>query len=226
MHIAEGTAMSVKAAMALALILASFVALMGCGEERTSSTGGQAKERTTIESMAEQETNTLARAGNAEAAAGDDGSGVVAQAGNAGARVGAVPARRESGKGMARSVAGEDHPQQVTLKVSGSPGSRFSGKCAVGDEGKAIGGRVPERYNYAPGDEKLDCEIRKGSQAGVLQIVLTAGDNIRSVQRIDARGGITQLTYSAGGSISSSTSSDSTSQTMTSSILSSSASLP
>jgi hypothetical protein len=69
--------------------------------------------------------------------------------------------------------------------------------CSVGGQEKVIGGRVPARYVYHPGGDKLGCEIRKEGR-GALEVILTAGSNVRSVQRTDAQESTINLAYSSG----------------------------
>jgi hypothetical protein len=92
---------------------------------------------------------------------------------------------------------------EVTLEVGGSEGTEFSGSCAVGDKETEVSGQVPESFVYELDGGRLDCEISAG---GDLEVVLAAGENTRSVQRIS--GGILNLTYE-NGRVSSSTSSGS-----------------
>ncbi|MDQ3639072.1 MAG: hypothetical protein M3426_13970, partial [Actinomycetota bacterium] len=77
----------------------------------------------------------VARAGDAEARA-DSGA---ARAGNARAGTGDAQARTggavitgNSKGGGAGNVEGKDGPQEVTLRVTGEPGTAFSGACSVG----------------------------------------------------------------------------------------------
>jgi hypothetical protein len=110
--------------------------------------------------------------------------------------------RTNDGEKATRRNAGNRY-QGVTLEIGGDPGTKFAGICSVGSEQNTIGGRVPARYVYEPGGDKLECEIRKRG-AGTLEIVLAAGNNVRSVQRTDALRSTINLAYSSSG-ISSST---------------------
>ncbi len=90
---------------------------------------------------------------------------------------------------------GETGPRKATIKIGGDPRAKFSGKCLVGEEEKAIDVRGPELYAYELGDEKLQCEIRKDGE-GALTVVLTSGDSVRSVQRAGGERSVTIIAYS------------------------------
>ena len=162
----------------------------------------------------------------AEARAGD----AVARAENSQARAGEAAREEDGGETPQKNAAGNDrprvdrprqsHPEELTLKVGGDPGSEFSGVCSLGKEEKTIGGSVPERYVFEPGDAELECEIRKEG-GGALEVVV-AGDNVRSVQRSGGAGEGTLRFVFSGDSISYSTSSIYLSQTAASSDRSSS----
>src|SRR4028119_210475 len=107
------------------------------------------------------------------------------------------------GTGNAQASGGSDK-DQARLEVRGSPGSAFSGSCAIGDEeSEEIDGKVPESFTYDLGGRALDCEI---SSDGNLRVEFTGGENAHSVQSIS--GGTLSLIYKDG-SISSVTSSSS-----------------
>ena len=163
-------------------VLASLSVLSACsgGEQAQDDTG------------AAQKRDNVARAGDSEARAGD----------GAGARAGRDKARKDGGEKPPERDA-KDRSRGVALKIGGDPGTKFHGTCTVGGEEKSIGGQVPARYHYKPSGGELECEIRKRS-AGTLEVVLAAGNNVRSVQQTNARGGIIQFAYSSNG-ISSST---------------------
>ncbi len=84
---------------------------------------------------------------------------------------------------------------EATLEIEGDEGTEFSGRCTVGDEENEIGGRVPERYTYELGGERLQCEITNEGSGG-LEVVFSAGESTRSVQRIS--GGTLNITYEDG----------------------------
>jgi hypothetical protein len=114
------------------------------------------------------------------------------------ARAGDVEARANGGEEVVGTNAGGGGAQEVTLEVRGDDGTRFSGVCFVGGEEKSINGRVPARYHYHPGGDKLECEIHKEG-GGSLEVVLTAGSNVHSVQRTNAQESTINFTYSSGG---------------------------
>jgi hypothetical protein len=183
-------AMSANAAIVFVAVLTSLSALSACGggEQARGNTDAQAgAERTTGEPVSAQERDPVARKEQATARAG-----AVARAGDdAVARAGSDEARTTYGK-EATGGDTEGRSQRVTLEIGGDPGTKFSGSCSVGGGEKTIGGWVPARYVYEPGGDKLECEIRKGG-AGTLEVVLAAGNNVRSVQRTDARDGTINL---------------------------------
>jgi hypothetical protein len=190
--------LSAKAAFALAVILASLPALASCGVSARSGDGSQPTgARTVVEEMAGQRTVDEPVSGRgAVARAGDD---VVARAGDAVARAGDVEARAKDEETKSADADSEHTSRKVTLEIRGERGTRFSGTCSIGGEERRIGGRVPQSYSYEPGGEKLECEIRKDGP-GALEVVLAAGNDVRSVQRQTGAGtGVIRLTYSGDG---------------------------
>ena len=117
-----------------------------------------------------------------------------ARTGDAEARVSAQANDREEVKGT--SAEADDTPHKVTVEVGGERGTKFSGTCSVGDEEKRIGRRVPQSYYWESSGEKLECEILKNGP-GALEVMVTAGDDVYSVQRQTGAGSSTiNLTYS------------------------------
>ena len=203
--------------MALAMILTPLLALTSCnadeqvraGDEETQASavahagavrtvGQTAGEHTASDPAAGREGGAIARAGdNAVARAGD---GAVARAGD-------VEARAKGGEDAVETNGESGSAQEITLEVGGDDGTRFTGVCSVGGQKKVIGGRVPARYVYHPGGDKFECEISKKG-GGALQVVLSAGSNVRSVQRTEAQKSTINFAYSSSG-LSSSVSSSS-----------------
>jgi hypothetical protein len=101
---------------------------------------------------------------------------------------------------------GKARAQEVKLEIQGDSGIGFSGSCTDGDKEMEVSGQVPESFSYKLDGERLECEISKESGEGALEVALTAGDNVNSVQRIS--GGTLKFTYE-NGRFSSSTSSGS-----------------
>ena len=200
--------MSAKVAFALAVIPASLLILASCDVNARSDEGSQAAgaravaEQTTNHRTVEEPVSSrgaVARAGDARARAGD---GAVARAGDV----------------EARANDDSEHPsRKVTLEIRGERGTRFSGTCSIGGEDRRFGGRVPESYSYELGGKKLECEIRKDGP-GTLEVVLAAGDEVRSVHRQTGAGsGIIRLTYSGDGASGVSSSQSQVSSTLDSS---------
>jgi hypothetical protein len=203
--------LSTKVAFALAVISASLIILASCDVNARTGKGSQAAD---ARAVAEQTTNHRtveeplslrgadARAGDAVARAG---AGAVARAGDV-----------EAG-----ANGDSEHPsRKVTLEIRGERGTRFSGTCSIGGEDRRFGGRVPESYSYELGGKKLECEIRKDGP-GTLEVVLAAGDEVRSVHRQTGAGsGIIRLTYSGDGASGVSSSQSQVSSTLDSSTMS------
>jgi len=88
----------------------------------------------------------------------------------------------------------KDRGRKATLELQGESGTEFSGSCTVGDqEPEEISGQVPETFSYKLKKRPLDCEI---SSDGEVQVGLTVGKNVHSLQRIS--GGTLNLTYEKG----------------------------
>lgn len=88
---------------------------------------------------------------------------------------------------------------QVVLRLEGGPKTTFSGLCSVGDQQNVLGGQVPKRFTFDPGDRELSCRIQKrDDNRGALKIVLVAGDTTRSVQQTNSPGGTINVTYRDG----------------------------
>ena len=82
----------------------------------------------------------------------------------------------------------------ATLELQGESGTEFLGSCTVGDqEPEEISGQVPETYTFKLKKRPLDCKI---DSDGEVQVDLTIGKNIHSVQRIS--GGTLNFTYEKG----------------------------
>ena len=150
-----------------------------------------------------------ARAG--EVKAGTDGAGV--RAGEA--RVGKDGAEiaGSDGEDAGAKAEGEDGPVEVTLRLTGDPGTAFSGTCSAQGTERKLGGRVPEHFVFAPGDQGLRCELRADG-GGALGIFLTDGAGVSSEQRTTADQSTLRFTY-RNGSVTSTTSSTSGGRTVT-----------
>ncbi len=165
------------------------------------------------------------RAGNGGARAGDvvAGDGKVrageAVAGNGKAKVGDVMAGGKEGWEEDAGV----RPGRLRLKIGGSPGTQFSGTCAIGEKEQEISGQTPARFVYEPEGREVACEIQNGApDAGPLKFSVTAkGGNQR--QKVKVTGDTISFS-SSGDSISYSTSSASGNVVQKSRITSSSSS--
>lgn len=165
------------------------------------------------------EGEAMARAGGASAKAGDtagpatDGverpNRASASSKHGGEKVRGDKAHgSDKARGGDKGRGGETRSGKAVLKIGGEPGTRFSGKCSVGDEeGEEISGSVPERFAYEPNGRELKCEVRNDS-GGDLKVVFTAGDD-RVAQQANAEGAEIAFEYSESGVSSSTTSSGS-----------------
>lgn len=103
-----------------------------------------------------------------------------------------------------------DGQGDVTLRIQGDKGARFSGACSLGEERREISGQAPESFEFDLKGRELSCEIDKqGSQSDELEVVLS-GENIHSVQRLGGAQGTLKMTYDGDGSFSSMSSSSQT----------------
>jgi hypothetical protein len=195
--------LSAKVAFALAVIPASLLILASCDVNAHSGEGSRAVAEQTTNHRTVEEPLSL--------------RGAVARAGDARARAGAGALAR-AGDAEARANGDSEHPsRKVTLEIRGERGTSFSGTCSIGGEDRRFGGRVPESYSYELGSKKLECEIRKDGP-GTLEVVLAAGDEVRSVHRQTGAGsGIIRLTYSGDGASGVSSSQSQVSSTLDSS---------
>ena len=219
--------------LAAVVVAASVFAAAACGGV------GQARAGTDVADPASgQKTEVQKSPQAAKASAGDDGDDpFVAKAGDvevradgAGARAGEAKAGtgeaaaqaggvRITGNGPVGaedSAEGRDGNREVTLTVTGRPGTEFAGSCSVGGDERTFNGEAPERYTFEPRDEKLKCEVRKEG-GGTLGILFADGGSVRSEQRTGAGGGTMEFVYSGGGIVSSQTSSVTVEQSATSS---------
>ncbi len=179
---------SCKVAILLVVVSASLSVLAACGGD------GQTIGESAADERVEQEAEAEAHAGNAEATLGSTAS---ARAGGEATMGGAST---EVEKATVGSAAGEDRSQRVTLRIEGSPGTKFSGTCLVGEEKQIIGGQVPERYIYDVGGTRLRCEVRKrAADAGNLRVVFSAGNDFTSVQQTSSQNTTINLFYGDGG---------------------------
>jgi hypothetical protein len=83
---------------------------------------------------------------------------------------------------------------RARLEIKGSPGTGFTGSCAVGGgEPTRIRGEAPRSFSYDLRGRALECEV---SSASSLRVDLTVGENTRSTQSIS--GGTLHLAYKDG----------------------------
>lgn len=220
-------------AMILILILALLV-IAGCQRtdvehaaavEETKSKDAPATASSADDEPAVTEEGAEARAGSGAAVA--KSGGAEARAGNGKAKAGDVVAgdgKARAGDVVAvddgaeeRGDAGAD-PGEVRVKIDGESGTRFSGACAVGDEGREVSGQIPGLFVYEPEGREVECEIRKeGKDAGSLKFSVDAGGE-NSKQKIRATADNLEFSVS-GGSVSYTTSSTSAGSSSSSSVV-------
>ncbi len=183
--------MNTKVAILLAAILAASLALVGCsGTPRTRGERGASDE------PAMSDANDQVTADNERTAEQDTEA--------------EAPTEEDGGSGGATESDAEDGGQgeEIMLEIEGSPGTEFSGTCAVGDEEDELAGQVPQRVTYRLDGQRISCEFRKdGADPGNLKVILSGPGN-RIVQQTNAGTGTINLTLSGSGSssVSSSTS--------------------
>lgn len=98
----------------------------------------------------------------------------------------------------------------VTLRIRGDQGARFSGACSVGEERREISGQAPESFEFELKGRELSCEInKKGSRSDELEVVLS-GENVHAEQRLTGEQGTSKITYDGNSSISTMSSSSQT----------------
>jgi Putative auto-transporter adhesin, head GIN domain len=106
--------------------------------------------------------------------------------------------------GNAKSSAGNEAGSArdlARLEIRGSPGTKFTGSCTVGEgEPEKIGGEAPAGFSYDLQGRALECAV---SSDDSLQVDLEVGENTHSTQSISS--GTLHLTYE-NGSVSTSTS--------------------
>jgi hypothetical protein len=185
----------------LLVVMLVFATLYGCGKEAakeqqpmervkditTAEIAPHAPEESDEHARRAKKAGVVVRAGNAA---------VVARAGQAVVRVGGF--RTAKGEGAdATALSGE-----VTLKIEGSPGTKFSGTCLIGGKEEKLSGRVPKRFIYELDGQRLECEISKQSNtnSGQMKVEFSAGDDTDSVQQTSTQGGSITLRYDGHGS--------------------------
>lgn len=89
--------------------------------------------------------------------------------------------------------------EDVTLRIAGDEGTRFSGVCSVGEERYDISGQAPKSFEYDLNDRRLTCELRKrgASDAGLTAVL--EGENTRTVHRsVGGEDAVIRLAYQDG----------------------------
>jgi hypothetical protein len=193
----------------LLVVMLVFASLYGCAQEaaKDQQPMKRVKEPTTAEivpNVPEESGDHVRRAKKVGVVVRAGNSAVVARTGQAVVRVGGFKAAKAEAA-EATAPSGE-----VSLKIEGSPATKFSGTCIIGGKEKQVSGTVPKRFIYDLDGQRLECEIRKqSSNSGQIKVEFSAGDDTNSVQQTSTQGGSITLRYESNGStglVSSSTS--------------------
>ena len=109
-----------------------------------------------------------------------------------------------------RAGGNSDGRGDVTLRIQGDEGTRFSGACSVGGERREISGQAPESFEFDLRGRSLSCEVAKqGDGSNELAVVLD-GENVYAEQSLAGEQGTSKMTYDGNGSISTMSSSSQT----------------
>lgn len=109
------------------------------------------------------------------------------------------PATTEEPGSLEGSLNAGSGKPDVTLRVEGDRGIRFSGLCTVGRKDTVLTGEVPKQFTYHLEGQKLSCSIQKqDSRNQSLRVILLAGDATRSVQQTSSRNGTIDISYAGG----------------------------
>lgn len=129
------------------------------------------------------------------AGGGASTGGISASAGTAGGFTAGV----SSGASSVRqgSSTGGTSDQQATLRLSGTPGVAFSGRCTVGGRTETFEGKTPAVYTYEPGGRQLECQIHRQSTGGTLEVTFDAPGS-HATQRMNSPNGTLEITYRNG----------------------------
>jgi hypothetical protein len=204
--------MATRLHLLLVVIILVFAALYGCGQEAAKDRQPmkRVKEPTTAEiapHAPEESEDHVRRAKKVGVVVRAGNSAVVARTGEAVVRVGGF--KTPKGEGADATAPS----REVTLKIEGSPATKFSGTCIIGGKvEKKFSGRVPKRFIFELDGQRLECEIRKqSSNTGQMEVAFSAQDHTNSVQQTSTQDGSITLRYDGHGSTSLVTSSTSVS---------------
>jgi len=95
------------------------------------------------------------------------------------------------------SSTGGTSGQQATLRLSGTPGVAFSGRCTVGSRTETLEGKTPAVYTYELGGRQLECQIHRQSTGGTLEVTFEAPGS-HATQRMNSPNGTLEITYRDG----------------------------
>lgn len=171
--------------------LAALLMLAGCGESAGAGNadGSEAGDRQPAAERGTDRQTSDNRNTETEKEANEHSTDTEGRAGEEKEAPGADAAEKATNA----SLGSMDASREVILEIEGNE-ARFTGTCSVGGEERRLDGRTPERYAFSPDDGKLQCEIR-GEGPGTLNVVLAAGNDVRSVQQSGAGGSKVSLTY-------------------------------
>jgi hypothetical protein len=85
----------------------------------------------------------------------------------------------------------------LTLRISGSPGTEFSGICTANGRETVLTGEIPGKYTYRADELPISCRIQKQS-SGRLKVVLRDGEGTQSIQQTSGSKGTIEISYPKG----------------------------
>lgn len=85
----------------------------------------------------------------------------------------------------------------LTLRLSGSPDTEFSGICTANGRETVITGEIPGKYTYRQDELPVSCSIQKQS-SGRLKVVLRDGRGTQAIQQTVGSKGTIELSYPQG----------------------------
>ncbi len=166
------------------LVPAFLLAAILTGCSGSNSSGTTAQQTSTQQASASATSETTAKNGTTKA---KTSSFTITNSGGA--------TQTSSSVAEQSSNAGQASARKATLRIEGTPGTKFSGACAAAGKAEDLNGQVPARYVYNLDGQGLACRIYKQSNGGVLKLTLDAGNDHTSQQ---ITSGTIRLAYNNG----------------------------
>lgn len=174
----------------LALVLA-LPMVAGCGGTDTGSADdGRADRDASAETAAEATAEATADAEQEQQPAETTADEGTAQSGGRGEGAAGGDAAQSS---VSVTSGGSGGAERAVLKLRGTPGTRFTGECSVGERAKKLRGETPARYVYDLRGGALECSVTNGD-GGTLTVDLRAaggGSSQSQVVRLTGGGTVT-----------------------------------